>query len=87
MRNGTEVLPRLHWAVSAEAQLARVLGPAWQSMGYGTLTDRAQHLEQSAGFARKLAHYMVVTDIDTAGEALERLQASTVYQPGESFSV
>ena len=84
MSNGTEVLPRLHWAVSAEAQLARVLGPAWQSMGYGTLTDRAQHLEQSAGFARKLAHYMVVTDTDTAVEALARLQASHVPAAWES---
>jgi hypothetical protein len=55
-------------------------------MGYGTLTDRAQHLERSAGFARRLAHYMVETDTDTAGEALERLQAATAYRPGESFS-
>jgi hypothetical protein len=31
--------------VAGEEQLSRVLGPAWKSMGYGTLTDPAQRLE------------------------------------------
>jgi hypothetical protein len=66
--------------VAGEEQLARVLCPAWKSMGCGTLTDRAQRLERSADFARKLAHYMVDTDTDTAGEALERLQKATHLQ-------
>lgn len=55
-------------------------------MGYGTLTDRVRHLERSADFARKLAHYMADTDSETAGEALDRLQAAAVYRPGESCS-
>jgi len=42
-------------------------------MGYGTLTDRAQHLERSAGFAQTFARYMVETDTDTADEALARV--------------
>jgi hypothetical protein len=66
--------------------LARLLGPAWQSMGYGTLADRAQQLERAARFARTLTRYMADTDSETAGEALERVQAANAYRPGESFS-
>jgi hypothetical protein len=54
--------------VAAQAdQLARILGLAWQSMGYGTLQTRAQQLEQAAGFARTLARYMGETDAETVG--------------------
>jgi hypothetical protein len=72
--------------VVGEDQLARVLGPAWQSIGYGTLAARAQQLERSANFARTLGRYMADMDAETAGEALELLQAASVYRPGESFS-
>jgi hypothetical protein len=66
--------------------LARLLGPAWQSMGYGTLAARADQLERAARFARTLTHYMADTEAETAGEALARLQAANAYHPGESFS-
>jgi hypothetical protein len=63
-----------------------VLGPAWQSMGYGTLAARAQQLEQAARFTRTLTRYMADTDAETAGEALARLQTANAYRPGEPFS-
>jgi hypothetical protein len=66
-------------AVQADP-LARLLGPAWQSMGYGTLADRA------ARFARTLTRYMGEIEVETAGEALEQLKAANAYRPGESFS-
>jgi hypothetical protein len=66
--------------------MRRVLGPGWPSLHYSELQDRAQQHEQAASFARTLAHYMVDTETDTAGEALERLQAATAYRPGESLS-
>jgi hypothetical protein len=62
----------------SQNQLANVLGPAWQSMGYGALADRAQQLERAAGFARTLARYIADTDAGTAGEALARLQTRPV---------
>ena len=62
------------WALAAQADpLARLLGPAWQSMGYGTLAARAEQLTREAGFARTLARYMADTEAETAGEALEVL--------------
>jgi hypothetical protein len=72
-------------AVQADP-LARLLGPAWQSMGYGTLADRAQQLERAARFARTLTRYMGEIEVETAGEALEQLKAANAYRPGESFS-
>ncbi len=62
-------------AVTAEEQLARVLGPDWRRLGYGQLGARVYRLEQAASFARTLAAYMDETDAGTAGEALDRLQA------------
>jgi hypothetical protein len=44
-------------------------------MRYGQLADRAHKLEQAATFARTLARYVVETETNTVGEALERLQA------------
>ncbi len=63
-------------AVTAEEQLAHVLGPDWRRLGYGQLGARVHRLEQAATFARTLAAYMDETDAGTAGEALDRLQAS-----------
>jgi hypothetical protein len=63
--------------------IARLLGPAWQSMGYGTLADRAQQLEQAAHFARTLTRHMADVEAETAGEALARLQASHRLQQAE----
>jgi hypothetical protein len=59
--------------VPADEQLARILGPAWESMGYETLVTRAHRFEQAAGLVRKLAAYMAETDAATAGEALAAL--------------
>jgi hypothetical protein len=73
-------------AAVAHDGLSRILGPAWQSMGYGTLAARAEQLERAARFARTLTHYMADTEAETVGEALARLQAATAYRPGESFS-
>jgi hypothetical protein len=63
-------------ALAAEDQLARILGPEWQTMRYGKLADRAHQLKQAASFTRTLARYMGETEAETAGEALERLQAA-----------
>jgi hypothetical protein len=41
--------------------VSRVLGPTWQSMGYGTLADRVLQLERAARFARTLTRYMADT--------------------------
>lgn len=69
-------------ATVANDGLSRILGPAWQSMGYGTLAARAHELERAARFARTLTHYMADTEAETAGEALARLRASDdVHRP------
>ena len=57
-------------------QLARVLGPGWETLRYTQLADRARGLEQPARFVRALLAFMIETDSWTAGEALERLRAS-----------
>jgi len=64
--------------VVAVDQLARVLGPDWQQLGYGQLEERADRLEQAARLARSLAAYMAASDAGTAAEALARLQAPSV---------
>jgi len=56
-------------------QLARVLGPDWEAVRHGQVVDRAIAPERAANFARTLARYVVDTETNTAGEALERLQA------------
>jgi hypothetical protein len=50
--------------VAADEQLARVLGPDWQTLRGSQLADRAHRLEQAASFANTLVRYMA-----------ERLQA------------
>lgn len=57
-------------------QLARVLGPGWQTMRYSQLDAHAHTLEQAATFTRTLADYIIETGGGTAGAALERLLAS-----------
>jgi hypothetical protein len=55
-------------------------------MGYGTLVARARQLERAASFARTLARYMDEADTVTAGQALDRLQASPLHRNAESAS-
>ncbi|MHB8468166.1 MAG: hypothetical protein ACYDCH_00175 [Gaiellaceae bacterium] len=70
--------------MAAVDQLAQMLGQDWQRLGCGQLGARAHRLEQAARLARSLAAYMDETDAGTAGEALERLQASRVPAAWES---
>jgi hypothetical protein len=79
LSDASEVLPRLCGLAVQADPLARLLGPAWQSMGYGTLADRASQLERAARFTRTLAHYMADTDAETAGEALVRVSDAATY--------
>ena len=65
-------------------QLERILGQDWEQMRYGQLADRAHALEQAAGFAQTLARYVAELEVETAGEALERLQVSRSNGPYES---
>jgi hypothetical protein len=64
-------------------QLARVLGPGWQTMRYSQIADRAHELEKAADLALRLARYIVDMD-ETAGEAVARLQASRPDEDGAS---
>jgi hypothetical protein len=54
-------------------QLARVLGPGWQTMRYSQVADRAPELERAADLALRLARDLVDMH-ETAGEALGRLE-------------
>jgi hypothetical protein len=61
--------------VAAVDQLARILGPDWQTLRWSQLAERSHALEQAAQLARALGNYMGELEVETAGEALERLQA------------
>jgi hypothetical protein len=55
-------------------------------MSVSQLAGRAAGLRQAAGFVSTLLRYMGELEVETAGEALEHLQAAISYRPGESFS-
>jgi len=57
-------------------QLARVLGPGWETMGMSRLFDLSHQHEKAAKLASALARYLVETGGGTAGEAVARLQTS-----------
>jgi hypothetical protein len=72
--------------VATVDRIAQALGPDWPALRFTQLYDRAYELERAARLNRTLAAYMVETATETAGEAIARLQAATLYRPGESFS-